>query len=563
MNLLRKLDPNKIHVVPFGGCSEFGMNATAYLYQRKLYLVDAGILFPDPKMLGVASVLPDFGKFFKTQKPVAAYVITHGHEDHIGAVPYLYERWPAPIYATPWTIELLKRKFEELRLPFDDLHTVQVNSSVKVGPLKVEYIHVNHSIPDACSLYITTKNHKIFHTGDFKIDPTPVGCPPVSLEKLKSVGKQGVDLLISDSTNSHKPGPSPSELSVKQPITDLLREAKGRTYITTFASNLWRLKVIADVCAELGKKVVISGRGMANCMELGKQLGYIHFQDDLLLPIDRIKSVPDHKVVVLISGSQGEERSSLTRVARGDHRQLKINKGDLVMFSSRAIPGNEKNIFMLYDSLKRQGARVMSAQEHPEIHVSGHAYGGDLETFISCLKPKHYLPVHGTFSHLQSNWNIGGGYKEIKNSRTLIQNGDMLELSSTEQPKVVGNMEIGTTYIDRNSLLPLDVDIAKERHRIGEIGALIISGAFSIKQRSFKQSPKVQVVGIAGPIGLKQNEWQDEMGYWIEEKVEQWGEKQRHIDERLLEKRLRQLMTQYCISTVSYKPEIFIHTSIV
>ncbi|MDD9950324.1 MAG: ribonuclease J [Zetaproteobacteria bacterium] len=563
MNLLRKLDPNKMHVVPFGGCSEFGMNATAYLYQRKLYLVDAGILFPDPQMLGVSSILPDFGKLFRSRKPVAAYIITHGHEDHIGAVPYLYERWPAPVYATPWTYELLKRKFEELRLPFDDLHMVKVGSTAKVGPLKVEYIHVNHSIPDAASLYITVKNHKIFHTGDFKIDPTPVGCPPVSLDKLKEVGKKGVDLLIADSTNAHKSGPSPSEMSVKEPLADILRGAKGRVLLTTFASNLWRLKVIADLCAELGKKLAIAGRGMANCLELGKQLGYIHFQDDLIVPLDRIKSVPNHKLVILISGSQGEDRSALTRVARGQHRQLKINEGDLVLFSSRAIPGNEKSIFMLYDILKKQGARVISAADRPDIHVSGHAYGGDLEAFIKCLKPRHYLPVHGTFSHLQSNWKIGEGFQDLKHSRTLIQNGDVLTVSSTECPKVVGNMDIGTTYIDRNSLLPLDVEVASERHRVGEIGALIISGAYSIKHRSFKQSPRVQVVGVAGPIGLKVNEWQDEMGYWLEEKIEQWSEKLRHIDERLLEKRIRQLMQQYCMTTVGYKPDLFIHSCVV
>lgn len=521
MNLKSELDPDKLHIIPFGGCGEFGMNMTAYILKKKLFLVDVGLLFPDQRKLGVSSIIPSIDKFIDSFGKVEAYLITHGHEDHIGALPYIYRRWPAPIYATPWTCGLIKKKFEEKRLSVKHIRKVLAGQTVKAPPLSIRYIHVNHSIPDACALWIQSEHDSVFHTGDFKIDPKPVGTRPINLKELEKIGQAGVDLLIADSTNAQSPGPSPAESSVIKPLEKLIRQADGRVILTTFASNLWRLKLIADICKRLGKKVLVSGRGIHNCYEMGVELKLFRWPEGILINESQLKNIPDRKVVILSSGSQGEFRSSLYRIANQEHRAIRIKSGDTVIFSARIIPGNERSILTLTDLLRKQGAHILTTRHHPEIHVSGHAYEDDLKKVLRLLRPKHYLPVHGTFSHLKANAELGEKLNYRDGRHTLIENGDILRLYR-KRAKIVGHVDISQQYVDQDSHMPMSWETLRERLRIGEFGLAIISGVFSKKRERFTAGPDLFLQGIPNSPEESLSRWTQKASLHIQGEIEKW-----------------------------------------
>ena len=521
----KKLDPNCLHVIPFGGCGEFGMNVTAYIFMKKLFVVDAGSMFPAPHHLGVHCIIPEFDSLLRKYKGVEAYFITHGHEDHIGSLPFLYKKWPAPIYATRWTVELIKKKFKEFNLHSRDIHLVEPGQVVEARPLKVRYFHVNHSIPDACSLLIKTQNdkYKVFHTGDFKIDPTPVGTHAVDLLELEEIGREGVDLLVTDSTNAHSPGPSPSEASVYKPLEKIILDAPGRVFITTFSSNLWRLKVIIDICIKNKKKLAIFGRGLQNCLQLGIDLNYIDVPSELIVKQSEFLRTDSKKVVCVLSGSQGEPRSVLMRVSEKEHPQIKLNSSDVIIFSARAIPGNEKSINIMCNKILKQGAQIIEAKTHKDIHVSGHGYQEDIKTFIKLLKPTHYLPVHGTYSHLKSNLNISTSLDYSNEEATLIENGDILKLSPS-QNEIIGRADIELLYVDNFTFEPMEKSVLNQRLKIGELGLLIVTGAFSKKLKSFVTNPRITLQGFQLPDGLEEESWSQNISYLLEQHIDRWIE---------------------------------------
>ncbi|NRA44680.1 MAG: ribonuclease J [Oligoflexales bacterium] len=525
MGLKKELNQNKLHVIPFGGCGEFGMNMTAYIIKSKLFLVDAGTMFPDPRKLGVSAIIPQAHGLIKDFGGIEAYFITHGHEDHIGSLPYFYQEWPAPIYATPWTVELIKRKFSERGIPTKDIHLVKAGQLVKAPPLKVRYVHVNHSIPDACALFISThgNKHKVFHTGDFKIDPTPVGTKPINLKELKGIGSERVDLLIADSTNAMSTGPSPSEKSVIKPLEKHMLAAKGRVFITTFASNLWRLKVIVDLCKKHKKKLAVIGRGMINCLELGSELGYVSWPKSVMIDIEDCDNVPDKDLVVLVSGSQGEFRSGLPSIANDEHRNISLKKGDLVIFSARVIPGNEKPILSLCDQLRRKGAKIITAREHKDIHVSGHAYKKDLEVFLNLLKPAHYLPVHGTYTHLLVNSQIGKKMQYKPSERSLIDNGDILQVNGADT-KIIGQCEIDCDFVDQDTQTPMPWEILRERLKIGELGLALLTGVFCLEEIDFISGPELEIQGLMLPKGVSSKRWHKDVKRKVQRHLEKWLE---------------------------------------
>jgi ribonuclease J len=485
-----------LRIIPFGGCGEFGMNLTAYIVEDRIYVVDAGVSFPDSSKLGIEAVYPDMDEWFTQFGGVYAYVITHGHEDHIGALPYLLEKWPGPVYATPWTAALIQNKLARRGVPLKyPIIEVKAGDIVDAEDFSIEYVHFNHSIPDACGLYIKMSKLKVFHTGDFKIDRTPVIEAQSNLKRLEEIGNEGLDLLLADSTNAHIDGPSPSEAIVVEPMIKAIKSSKGATLVTTFSSNFWRLKTIFDACKTAGKKAFVLGSGLESSMQIATELGLYSPPPGLLIDATSANNMNRKDLVVVLTGSQGEYRSALMRIAKGENKQFSIAPGDLCIFSSRTIPGNEKVIQTMMSLLERRGAEIFSARHDKDIHVSGHAYRDDLKTIISALKPKTFIPVHGTFSHMQSNSKIPGELGLKKTSSLVVENGDVIDL--TPSGVILSErVDVVHKFVDSESYISLPYDIMRERLRIGELGLVVVTITYDKKTRDILDKVRITMQGL-------------------------------------------------------------------
>lgn len=490
--------PGTVRIIPFGGCGEFGMNMTGYICEDRLYLVDAGVSFPDPSKLGVEAIFPDLTEWIEQFGGVYAYILTHGHEDHIGALPYMLERWPGPVYATPWAGALLENKILRrgitLKYP---IHKVNAGDRVQCEDFSIEYVAFNHSIPHACGLMIRQGQFNIFHTGDFKFDFTPVIEKPVNVDYLKSLGKEGIQLLLADSTNSHIKGYCPSEEAVVSPLQEAFDDAgNGAMVITTFSSNFWRLKTILDLCQKNGRKAVILGGGLETSLKIASEVGLYSAPNGLILDPSAVPSVDRRSICILATGSQGEWRSALMRMAKGEHRMFSICPGDLVVFSSRTIPGNERVIQYMMSLLERRGARIFSARNNPLIHVSGHGYREELKALVSALRPKYFVPVHGTFSHLTSNSLIP---KEVGLEQTrsfVIENGDVIDIDAHDI-NISDRIDIEHFYVDSESYSLMSHETLRQRLRIGELGLVVVVLAMNIDQWEIIAEPKIEIHGLS------------------------------------------------------------------
>jgi ribonuclease J len=482
------------------------MNATAYTTAQTLIIVDCGVLFADPRLLGVNGSYHEFDELFADGHVLDAYVITHGHEDHIGALPFAYKHWPAPIYASPWTAELIKRKFDKFdRGVAPPIFVVHPGSTIAVGDIQIEYLHMHHSIPDTCALMIRSGSHRIFHTGDFKFEDDPVDGKPIDFEKLRALGREGIDVLLADSTNALSPGKSLSELEVTPHLKRIFSEAPGRVFITTFASNLWRIQSIASACKELGKRLYIAGRGIESTLDIAEKLGRFEMPRGVLVSDDEVLSIPPDRLVVIASGSQGEGRAAIAAIATGNHRIFSAEPGDTFIFSSRMIPGNEKTIFRVKSLLERSGARVVTTKEQPGIHVSGHGHREDLLRLISLLNPRTFVPIHGTYTQLLGNRNLGRA-KDIEevDPEILIENGSMIELRDHEC-SLIQSINFPEAFIETDSPNEVSWETLRKRLKIGELGLALVSGAVSKKTGAWVAGPEVELVGIELP--LSKTEW--------------------------------------------------------
>jgi ribonuclease J len=497
---ITNFNPGTIRVIPFGGCGEFGMNMTAYICEDRLYLVDAGISFPDPSKLGVESILPDLDEWIGQFGGVYAYIITHGHEDHIGALPYMLDKWPGPIYATPWAAALIQNKMKRrginMRYP---INHVRPGDKIQCEDFSIEYVPFNHSIPEACGLMIRQGNFNIFHTGDFKFDFTPVLEKAVDLNHLKKIGSEGIHLLLADSTNSHIKGHCPSEQTVIQPLQEAFDSAgDGAMIVTTFSSNFWRLKTILDLCQANDRKVLILGGGLETCLKIASDTGTYSPPKGLVIEPSAVSSTERKKLCVLATGSQGEWRSALMRMAKGEHRMFSICPGDLVAFSSRTIPGNERIIQYMMSLLERRGARIFSARNNPLIHVSGHGYRDELKSLITALRPKFFMPVHGTFSHLTSNSQIPAEVGLTETRSFVIENGDVIDVDN-KGVTIAERIDIDHFFVDSESYALLSHEILRQRLRIGELGLVVVALACDINDRRILAEPKIEIYGLAPP----------------------------------------------------------------
>ncbi|MBQ9768734.1 MAG: ribonuclease J, partial [Clostridia bacterium] len=397
----KKPEKDPIKIIPLGGLGEIGKNITVYEYKDDILLVDCGMAFPDEDTPGIDIVIPDFSYLTKNREKIRGLVVTHGHEDHIGAIPYLLQELSVPIYATRLTIGLIEGKLKEHRLlSTAELHTVEPGQSVTFGVFSVEFIHVNHSIPDAVGFAIKTPMGTIVHTGDFKIDTTPIDDRVIDLARFAEIGKKGVLAMLADSTNAERPGYTMSERIVGESFSTLFKKAgKNRIIVATFSSNIHRIQQIIDEAVNCGRKVAVSGRSMLNVVSVAEKLGYLKVPENVLIDIELIKRYRPEDLVIITTGSQGEPLSALHRMAFSDHRNVEIVPDDMIIISATPIPGNEKLVSKVVNELMKRGANVVYEKMY-DVHVSGHACQEELKLLISLVKPKYYIPLHGEQKHL-------------------------------------------------------------------------------------------------------------------------------------------------------------------
>ena len=465
----------KLQVIPLGGLGEFGMNSMAIRYGDDIIVVDAGMMFPDAELLGVDIVTPDFTYLEQNREFVRALILTHGHEDHIGAVPFLLGQLQVPVYATAFTLALVERRLEEHELlDKADLKTVKPGETVRLGPFSIEFIHVTHSIVSCVALAITTPLGVLIHTGDFKVDPTPTDNKLFDLHTLADYGKRGVLLLLSDSTNVDRPGYTESERAVLPRFEELFYRAERRLVISCFSSSVHRLQQILDVAAEYGRKVAFLGRSMNSVTEIAHSLGHLHIPDGILLrPQDIMQTAPE-KVVVVVSGTQGEPMSAMSRVAVDNHKHLSIQNGDTVALSARIIPGNEKAIYRMINHIARRGADVIYGSMNPPVHVSGHASAEELKLVLNLTRPRYFMPVHGEYRQLAKHASLAQHLRRAGLEETFIlETGETLELDEHGARKG-DRVPVGRVCIDSGSLDEVVEDmIIRDRRHLSEDGFVL------------------------------------------------------------------------------------------
>lgn len=469
------MSDKKLQVIPLGGLGEFGMNSLALRYGDDILVIDAGMMFPDSELLGVDIVTPDFSFLEENREHVRALILTHGHEDHIGGVPFLLSQLNIPIYGTPFTLALVERRLEEHDLLSQaKLNRVEAGGKVEIGPFLVEFIRVTHSIVSAVALAITTPLGVVIHTGDFKVDPTPTDNLLFDLHTLADYGRRGVLLLLSDSTNVDRPGYTESERAVRPRLEDIFNRAERRLVISCFSSSIHRLQQILDLSAEYGRKVAFLGRSMLNVTEIAHNLGLLDIPDGILLRPQDIMSAPPGKVCVVASGTQGEPMSALSRVAVDNHKQLSVERGDTVVLSARIIPGNEKAIYRMMNHFAKRGADLIYGSMNPPVHVSGHASAEELKLVLNLVRPRYFVPIHGEFLQMAKHIRLAqhllhAGLEEC----FLLETGDTLEIDRMGARRGA-KVPVGRVCIDSGSLDDVVEDmVIRDRRHLSEDGFVI------------------------------------------------------------------------------------------
>lgn len=468
-----KKDPLKI--IPLGGLGEIGKNITVYEYKDDILLVDCGMAFPDEDTPGIDIVIPDFSYLTKNKERIRGLVVTHGHEDHIGAIPYLLQELNVPIYATRLTIGLIEGKLKEHRLlNTAELHTVDPGQSVNFGVFSVEFIHVNHSIPDAVGFAIKTPIGTVVHTGDFKIDTTPIDDHVIDLARFAEIGKKGVLAMLADSTNAERPGYTMSERIVGESFSTLFKKAgKNRIIVATFSSNIHRIQQIIDEAVNCGRKVAVSGRSMLNVVSVAEKLGYLRVPENVLIDIELIKRYRPEDLVIITTGSQGEPLSALHRMAFSDHRNVEIVPDDMIIISATPIPGNEKLVSKVVNELMKRGANVVYEKMY-DVHVSGHACQEELKLLISLVKPKYYIPIHGEQKHLYKHALLAQTMG-IPKANTLISNiGEVIEVSR-KSIRVTDTVPSGRVLVDGLGVGDVGGVVLRDRKHLSDNGIIIIN----------------------------------------------------------------------------------------
>jgi len=493
-----------LQIVPLGGLGEFGMNMMALRYEGSVLLVDAGLMFPDEGFLGVDIVVPDMTYLEDEPSALLGVVLTHGHDDHIGALPHLLSKVRAPVFGTRLTLGIARERLTEYALQDEaDLRVVEPRQRERVGPFEVEFIQVTHSIPDAIALAIRTPVGTVVHTADWKIDQSPVDGRGFDFRRFSELGDEGVLALMSDSTNAARKGFTPSERDVGRALSPIIQSATGRVVVTTFASNIHRLQQVVDIAARYGRKVAFVGRSVSSNVRISQDLGYMRVPPGVTIDSRDVMKYPRDKVILIASGSQGEPMSALSRMALDDHRDVKLEPGDLVVLSARRIPGNERYISRLINHLCRRGANVLM-DDTPGVHVSGHASREELKIMLALTRPRFFLPVHGDFQHLSQHAQIAVDAGISPERVLVVDSGDIVSITA-EEARVEGKAPVGSVFID-GTMEEVDKVVIRDRQRIAEDGIVMPVVAINKHTGTIEHEPEivsrgfVWVDGDNGPL---------------------------------------------------------------
>jgi len=513
-------------VIPLGGLEQIGMNITAFEYQDSIVVVDCGMAFPDDEMLGIDMVIPDITYLLENKEKVRGFVITHGHEDHIGALPYIIKQLNVPIYATKLTIGLIENKFEEHGLMGTTRRKIiDFGQSINLGHFRIEFIKTNHSIQDAAALAIYSPAGTIVHTGDFKVDYTPVYGDAIDLQRFAEIGRKGVLALMCDSTNAERPGFTMSERTVGTTIDTLFSEnTRERIIIATFASNVDRVQQIINSAYKFGRKVVIQGRSMENVIGTASRLGYLNIPENTLIDINEMKNYPDDKLVLVTTGSQGESMAALSRMAADLHKKVTIKPNDTIIFSSHPIPGNEKAVSNVINELYEKGAKVI----FQDVHVSGHACQEEIKLIYSLVKPKYAVPVHGEFRHLTAQANLAKSLGHPSDRIFKMHTGDVLEFRDGNA-KIVDKVQTGGIMVDGLGVGDVGNIVLRDRQKLSEDGIIIVVFTLDRASNQLLSGPDIVTRGF---VYVRESEdlideahdvAEDALGSALDANVTDWG----------------------------------------
>jgi ribonuclease J len=544
-----------VEIIPLGGVGEFGMNCMAVRFGDEMIIVDAGMGFPEESVYGVDVSVPNFDFLDEYRDHITAIVLTHGHEDHLGALPYILKKFNVPVYASHFTAGLAESKLEEHGLSDDVLmHRVEPRQVAEIGAFRVEFIRVSHSLVDCFALAITTPVGTIIHTGDYKVDETPVIGEPIDLRTLRRYGQEGVLALTSDSTNATVPGRTPSERAVIPAFEELFGEAEGRIFVATFASSIHRLQIVIDVAQQFGRKVCVLGRSMLKNFEIADRLGYLDIHDGLLIPLSEARKLDDTEVVYLVTGSQGEPRAALSQIATQSYKGLSIGEGDTVVLSARIIPGNERAISRLIGEIYKRGGKIIDERRRL-IHVSGHASQEDIRIMTEAVKPKYVIPVHGEYRMLYRHKEFVKnhlGYAE--ENVILIENGDVLELDG-ERASIIDKREVGRTFIDESGFEEIDRETVRERKQMAYDGLLTPIVTLSEETGELETEPEVVARGVLGLDAASSNGFLKDLQRIVAETVDS-APKSERLDTSLLKERVRLELKRYIQKQTGARPVI-------
>jgi ribonuclease J len=549
------MPPHKLQVVALGGLGEFGMNCMVVRYGDDLIVIDAGLMFPEAELLGVDIVVPDITYLMQNREHVRGIVLTHGHEDHIGGLPWILSELNVPVYGTEFTLAYVEGKLEEHGLlDKAKLNEIRPGHRFKIGPFTVHPIQVTHSLVDCVALAIHTPIGVIIHTGDFKVDPTPTDNKLFDLHTFAEYGSQGVLALFQDSPNVERPGYTPSERAVRARFDEVFRATEKRLFISCFSSSIHRIKLALEMAREYNRKVALVGRSMTESTEIAQDLGYIEVPDGLLINPGEIKNFPANRVCVMISGTQGEPMSALSRAAVENHKHAKIEAGDTVVLSSRIIPGNEKAIYRVIDHLFRRDAHVIYDDgSSPPVHVSGHASQEELKLLINLVKPRYFIPIHGEYRQLKRHAELAGSMHGAVGNVMMIESGDVLEFDELGARKA-GRVDVGRVCIDSGSRTDVVEDLViRDRRHLGEDGIVLPILAINKLTGRVETSPEIVMRGFAAA------EAEDGLMTGARELIMQTLEQSSEEEKRdygVIKEKIRQDLKRYITKNTSRRPLI-------
>ena len=542
---------NTLSVIPLGGVEEIGLNMTVFEYNQDIIVIDAGLMFPDEDVLGVDFVIPDFSYLINNREKIRAVILTHGHEDHTGALPFLLKEIAVPVYGTPLTLGLVKEKLREHNLGDRELIPVMPRDIVAIGVFSVEFVRVTHSIVDGVGLGITTPVGLVVHTGDFKLDPTPVDGQLMDFRRFAEYGERGTLLLLSDSTNAEKGGFTYSEKEVRRAFEDIFSNTQGRIVIATFASNIHRIQQAIDVAFKYGRKVILCGKSIVSNAQIALSLGYLRIPQETWLKLEDLTKLQDHEVVIITTGSQGEPMSVLSRIATDEHKHIKIKDGDTVILSAKMIPGNERPIGKIINHLFRRGANVIY-EKVSEVHVSGHASKEELKLMLNLIKPKYFMPVHGEYRHLIYHSMLAKKTDIPKENIFIMNNGDILEITDKEARKN-GNVNSGRIFIDGRGGGDVEEMVLRDRLMLAHDGIVLILLAIAKPSGTIISGPEIISRGFVFEDASQ--EIMNNVKALLVNTVKGLG--QEYIsDSSLLKAKLRSTLKKYLRDTMDRRPMI-------